>query len=132
MSVVVDASVMVEILLKTRTGRAAVARLAGEAAAAPDTLDSEVAQALRRAWRRRAFDDHQLATALDVLADWPLDRVPTRLLVRGSRRWWHNVSAYDSLYLAVALPRGAHVVTCDGPLARAPGTGVPVENVRVV
>lgn len=131
MSVVIDASVMVEILLRTHTGSVAIARLAGHSAATPDTFDSEVAQALRRAQRRRALDDDQLVTALDVLVDWPVERVPTRLLVRGARRWWANVSAYDSLYLAVAAARGAHVVTCDGPLARVPGTGVRIENMRV-
>jgi predicted nucleic acid-binding protein len=52
-------------------------------------------------------------------------------VVRASRRWWHNVSADDSLYLAIAQATGAGVLTCDGRLARAPGTGVPVENVRV-
>jgi predicted nucleic acid-binding protein len=38
---------------------------------------------------------------------------------------------YDALYLAIADAGGAHVLTCDGRLSRAPGTGVPVENVRV-
>lgn len=131
MSVVVDASVLVEVLLRTPTGRAAVGRLAGEWMRAPDTLDSEVAQALRRAHRRGFLDDDQLGDALDILLDWPVDRVPTHMLVRGARRWWHNVSAYDSLYLAVALTTESHLVTCDGPLSRAPGIGVPVENVRV-
>jgi predicted nucleic acid-binding protein len=35
------------------------------------------------------------------------------------------------VYLAVAATVGASVLTCDGRLARAPGTGVPVANVRV-
>ena len=131
MSLVVDASVLVEILLKTPVGRAAVPLLADQAAAAPDIVDSEVAQALRRARRRGGLDDDQLTTALGVLADWPLARVPTRLLVSRSRRWWANVPVYDSLYLAVAASRDARVLTCDGPLSRAPGTGVPVENLRV-
>jgi predicted nucleic acid-binding protein len=41
------------------------------------------------------------------------------------------VSAYDALYLAVAVNRSASVLTCDGRLSRAPATGVAVENVRV-
>lgn len=131
MSVVIDASVMVEILLRTHTGSVAISRLAGHSAATPDTFDSEVAQALRRARRRGALDDDQLDTALDVLVDWPVERVPTRLLVRGARRWWANVPAYDSLYLAVAAARRAHVLTCDGPLVRAPDTGVRIENMRL-
>jgi predicted nucleic acid-binding protein len=130
-SIVVDASTMVEILLRSPTGRQVVGRLDDPAAAAPDILDAEVGQALRRARRRGGIDDAHLGHALDVLADWPLERMPSRRLVRDARRWWHNVSAYDSLYLAVAAARGATVLTCDGPLSRAPRLGVPVENVRV-
>jgi predicted nucleic acid-binding protein len=73
----------------------------------------------------------RLGQALDLLLDWPGVRVPSRLFVSRARRWWDNVSAYDSLYLAVADAAEASVLTCDGRLARAPGTGVLVENVRV-
>jgi predicted nucleic acid-binding protein len=132
MGLVVDASVLVEILLRTPTGRATAPRLRTESTAAPDIIDAEVAQALRRARRRGALDDRALDAALDALLDLPVPRFPTRLLVRGTRRWWGNVTAYDALYLGVAVARGSRVLTCDGPLARAPGTGVPVENVRVV
>jgi predicted nucleic acid-binding protein len=131
MGLVVDASVVVEILLRTPTGRATAPRLRVEATAAPDILDAEVAQALRRARRRGALDDRGLDGALDLLLDLPVQRLPSRLLVRGTRRWWANVTAYDALYLGVAVARDCRVLTCDGPLARAPGIGVPVENVRV-
>lgn len=131
MSIVVDASTMVEVLLRSPTGRAVVRRLDDPWAAAPDILDSEVAQALRRARRRGALDEAQLDEALRILADWPIERVPTRHLVSESHRWWHNVSVYDALYLTVAAGRAATLLTCDGPLSRAPRTGVPIENVRV-
>ena len=131
MSLVVDASVLVEILLKTPLGRAAVGRLADHDVSSPDILDSEVAQALRRACRRGGLDDDELRATIEVLADWPVARVPTRHLVLGSRRWWESVSVYDSLYLAVAVSRRAHLLTCDGPLSRAPGTGVLIENLRL-
>jgi predicted nucleic acid-binding protein len=32
-----------------------------------------------------------------------------------------NVSAYDAIYVALAEAIGATIVTCDGPLAKAPG-----------
>lgn len=131
MGLVVDASVLVEILLRTPTGRATAPRLRTEPAAAPDIIDAEVAQALRRAHRRGALDGAQLGGALDQLLDAPIQRLPTRLLVRGTRRWWANVTAYDALYLGVAAAQRSRVLTCDGPLARVPGLDVPVENVRV-
>jgi predicted nucleic acid-binding protein len=130
-AVVVDASVIAEVLLRTPTGRSAALRLRGEPAAAPDILDAEVAQAVRRAGRRGLLDDRQVTEALDVLLDAPVQRVPSRLLVRGTRAWWPNVTVYDALYLGVAAAQGARVLTCDGRLSRAPALGVPVENVRV-
>lgn len=131
-SLVVDASALVELVTGTATGRAIAHRLrTGGRVLAPDIIDAEVASALRRQHQWGALDDGPMRVALELLLDWPGVRVPTRLLVRGSQRWWGNVSAYDALYLAVAAAAQAVVVTCDGRLARAPGTGVPVENVRV-
>ena len=132
MSLVVDASVLVEILLQTPTGRAVQGRLRHTRPRAPDIIDAEVGAALRRAQRKGVLTDRQLGHALDRLRDCPGRRIPTRLLIGGSRRWWGSISAYDSLYLALASAAGASVLTCDGRLSRAPGTGVPIENVRVI
>jgi predicted nucleic acid-binding protein len=129
--VVVDASALVELLLRTPTGFVVEHRLRTQRPRVPDIIDAEVSAALRRARRQGALADEQLQQALGLLLDWPAVRVPTRALVRRSRRWWGNVSVYDALYLAVADAEGAGVLTCDGRLSRAPGTGVPVENVRV-
>ncbi|HEX6425263.1 MAG TPA: type II toxin-antitoxin system VapC family toxin [Acidimicrobiales bacterium] len=131
MTVVVDASALVELLLRTPTGLALEGRLLAGPAQAPDIIDAEVAAGLRRAWRQGAVTAGDTQRALERLLDWPGRRIPTRLLVRRSQRWWGNVSAYNSLYLAVAHVSGASILTCDGRLSRAPGTGVPVENVRV-
>jgi predicted nucleic acid-binding protein len=128
---VVDASALVHVVLGTETGVALGPRLTDARIAAPDIVDAEVASALRRHHRRGDLSDRKLSAALDLLLDWPADRIPSRLLVRGTRRWWPNVTAYDALYLAVAVGVSASLLTCDGPLARAPAVGVPVENVRV-
>jgi predicted nucleic acid-binding protein len=129
---VVDASALVEVVTATPTGRALGRRLQGAVVAAPDIIDVEAASALRRQHQWGGLDAGGLGAALDLVADWPGRRFPTRHLVRVSRRWWGNVSADDSLYLAVAHATGASVLTCDGRLSRAPRTGVPVENVRVI
>jgi predicted nucleic acid-binding protein len=98
-SVVIDASAAAEVLLRTPTGRVVVERLQTERSAEPDILDAEVASVLHRAHRRGSLGDGKLAAALDVLVDLPVARVPTRLLVRGTRRWWPSVTAYDALYV---------------------------------
>lgn len=131
MTVVVDASALVELLLRTPTGVVVERRIRSERLRAPDIIDAEVAAALRRARREGALDVGHLQQALDLLADWPAPRAPSRALVPRSQRWWGNVSVYDALYLATAEAERASVISCDGRLARAPGTGVPVENLRV-
>ena len=129
--IVVDASAVFELVLRTPTGLAIGRRLVGEDVIAPDILDAEVASALRRARRSGALGAHEISPLLGLLHEWPAQRVPTRPFVVPSSRWWGNVSVYDALYLAIVDAAGARLVTCDGRLARAPGTGVPVENVRV-
>jgi predicted nucleic acid-binding protein len=130
-TVVLDASALFDLLLGTPSGRAVRKRLAGERVLAPDILDAEVSSALRRAWLAGAVSDEEVRRSHDLLSDWPAVRVPSRLFLQRACRWWANVSGYDALYLAVAEAAEASVVTCDGRLARAPGTGVAVENVRV-
>jgi predicted nucleic acid-binding protein len=41
-----------------------------------------------------------------------------------------HVTADDALYVEVARQRNASLVTADGPLARAPGLGIVVHDVR--
>jgi predicted nucleic acid-binding protein len=38
-----------------------------------------------------------------------------------------NVSAYDAMYVALAEALEATVVTCDRPMAKAPGRGTRIE-----
>ncbi len=129
---VVDASAFVEALLATPTGKAVAPRLDQEPVAVPDIFDAEVGSGLRRAHRQGKLDDEQLGAALVKLLDAPIDRIPSRLLIRSTRRWWPNVIVQDALYLWVAAVHGARVLTCDGRLARAPATGIAIENVRVI
>jgi predicted nucleic acid-binding protein len=42
----------------------------------------------------------------------------------------HNLSAYDTVYLALAEVLDTRVLTCDGRLARAPGAARRVELVN--
>jgi predicted nucleic acid-binding protein len=42
----------------------------------------------------------------------------------------HNLSAYDAVYVALAEVLDTVLLTCDGPLARAPGMTRRVEFVN--
>jgi predicted nucleic acid-binding protein len=41
-----------------------------------------------------------------------------------------NVTAYDAMYIVLAEALDATVVTCDRPLARAPGHNVTIEVIE--
>lgn len=127
----IDASALAEVLLRTPTGDALARRVATEHLVAPGLIDVEVASVLRRYWNTGVLDDSEVADILAALVRWPIERVPEQDVVGLSRRWWPNATAYDALYLAVAAAYGVGVLTCDGPLGRAPSLGVPIENFRV-
>jgi len=97
---------------------------------APELLDAEVLAVLRRTVLARVLSVGRARTAVDDLVDWDLRRVAHRPLLLEAWTFRENVSAYDALYLAAGRLHEAPVLTADGPLARAPRTGVVVENVR--
>jgi predicted nucleic acid-binding protein len=128
---VVDASIAVEYLLRTSTGRQASEVLDAASALAPELLDAEVLAVLRRAVLRGFLDERRAALALEDLAAWPIERISHRGLVAIAWRLRQNVSAYDALYVAIAQCYDAVLLTADGPLARAPNLGVLVHNIRL-
>ena len=85
---------------------------------------------LRRAVHTDEITEDRAQMAIADLVDWGIRRLAHRLLVQEAWGFRHNVTAYDALYLAAARLHEAHVLTADGPLARAPTSGVVVENVR--
>ncbi len=130
MKLVVDASVAVEILLRTPLGMLLAGRADAATLTAPELLDAEVLAVLRREVLRKRLDADRAAQALADLRDWDVERVPNRLLLEDAWTLRNNVSAYDALYLALAMRADAPVLTADGPLSRAPVSGVVIENVR--
>ena len=130
MTFVVDACVAVEYLLGTTLGKRVSETIEGATLIAPELLDVEVASVLRRAEMSGALDEERAAEALEDLSTWGVRRVSHRLLLREAWRYRHRVTAYDAVYLAAARLFDATVLTTDGPLSRAPGLNLVVQNVR--
>ncbi len=127
---VVDASVAVEFLLRTRLGIRVEPLLLRDRLFAPELLDAEVLAVLRREVLHGRLDKDRAAQAVDDLSIWDIERVSHAPLLREAWRLRNNVSAYDALYVAAAKVHQAAVLTADGPLARAIGIGVTVQNAR--
>jgi len=121
--IVVDASVVVELLLGTAAGRAAEGRLFGRRATlhAPHLMDVEAAHALRRYWLSAELDTARAAEAFADLADLPITRHEHALLLPRIWQLRDNLTAYDATYVALSEALDATLVTRDARLARGAG-----------
>lgn len=127
--IVVDASVVVEILLRTDRGKHAEGHLLGGRATlhAPHLLDLEVASVLRRHNAADELEAGRGRGAMADLADLPINRYPHGLLMARVWELRANLTAYDAAYVALAEALEAPLLTCDQRLARAPGHSARVE-----
>ena len=127
--IVVDASALLEFLLQTSLGTRVEARLFREddELPAPHLVDVEVTQGLRRLVRSGEVSSGRADEAIADLADLDLHRHPHLDLLGRVWKLRDNISAYDAVYVALAEAMDAPVVTCDGPLAKAPGHHARIE-----
>lgn len=130
--IVVDASVVVELLLQSKAAPSIEERLLapGITLHAPHLLDLEVAQVFRRyGMSGEIIEAKRSKAALAILVDFPLRRYPHGALL--SRIWdlRDNLTAYDAAYVALAELLDAPLLTRDARLARASGHRAKVELV---
>jgi predicted nucleic acid-binding protein len=129
--IVVDASALLEFLLQTPLGTRVEARLFRDEDEldAPHLVDVEVVQGLRRLVRTGDVSPGRAEEAIADLADLDVHRHPHLDLL--GRVWTlrDNISAYYAMYVALAEAIEAPILTCDGPLAKAPGRLARIEVV---
>ena len=127
--IVVDASALLEFLLQTSLGARVEARLfrEGDELHAPHLLDVEITQGLRRLVRTGEVSAGRADEAIADLTDVDLHRHPHIDLLGRAWKLRDNISAYDAMYVALAEAIEATMVTCDGPLAKAPGHRARIE-----
>ena len=130
--IVLDASVLVELLLHTAAGQQIAARIEDPALGlhVPELADVEVAQALRRLARDGDLDDADATAALDDLRALDLLRHSHEPLLDRIWELRGNLTAYDAVYVALAEVLDAPLLTCDARLARAPGTTARIDLVN--
>jgi predicted nucleic acid-binding protein len=123
--VVVDASVVVEVLRRSHRGDAVAAKMRGASLTAPAHLDAEVLSALGRLVRAGDADAARVTRALDRLVQLPAERLPIAPLIQRAWELRENIALRDGLYIACAETLGATLMTLDERLARS--APVPVE-----
>ncbi len=129
--IVLDASVVVELLRGGPAAEAIEARLRAERGRvhAPELLDVEVLHVLRRLDRQGLVPAWEAPMLVERLRALPVRRHPHRPVL--ARAWSHraNLTAYDALYVSLAEGLGATLLTRDARVARAPGVQARVELV---
>ncbi len=129
--IVVDASVLVDMLLRVPGVEALDARLfdRNQSLHAPHLVDVEVAHLLRRYTLRGELSEARGRSALAMLQRFPMTRHAHDVLL--PRIWMlrHGLSAYDATYVALAEGLDATLCTRDVPLSRCTGHSARVELV---
>ena len=121
--IVLDASALVELILHTPTGQLVATRITdpAEGLHAPHLADIEVVQALRRYVRDGKIEADAAAAALDDFRALDLQRHAHEPLLDRVWELRDNLTAYDAVYVALTEVLDGVLLTCDGPLSRAPG-----------
>jgi predicted nucleic acid-binding protein len=129
--IVLDASAAVDWLVQTAAAPRIESRIfsRNQSLHAPELLDLEVAQVLRRLVREGALSASRAEIAMQDLLDLRITRYPHSVLLPRIWQLRHNLSAYDAAYVVLAEKLGATLLTRDAKLASASGHAATIEVV---
>lgn len=129
--IVIDASLAFDIAIATHAGKALSDRLMrrGNALAAPEIIELEFLQTLRRFLRHGEFQQERADNAMRIFAAMEIERFshsPLRERIWALRE---NLTAYDAAYFALAELLGAPLWTRDRKFASVSGHAAHIEIV---
>ena len=127
--IVIDASAVLELLLRTEKGKKVEARAFApdERLHAPHLLDVEITQALRRLNQLKEITAIRAKEALGDHAALFIERSPHNDMLPRIWELRESVTAYDATYVTLAEALDAPLLTCDGKLARSHGHRAKIE-----
>lgn len=124
MPIVVDASVLVEVVARTERASRLESAVAGSDLLAPDLVDAEVLSVIRRWLRHGHIDLREADRAVTNLRRAPVHRMTTTPLIGAMWTARANLTPYDAAYAALARRVRCPLLTLDAAMARAPGLDV--------
>jgi predicted nucleic acid-binding protein len=129
--IIIDASLALEIAIATRQGGVIRDKIhaSGEPLAAPEIIELEVLQTLRRYAVSGQIGPERVVAALRVFDDLAIERfahVPLRPRIWALRA---NLTSYDAAYFALAELLGAPLWTQDAKFRAIPGAAAMIEIV---
>ena len=129
--IVLDASAAVDWLVQTAAAQRIESRIfsRNQSLHAPELLDLEVAQVLRRLVREGTLSASRAEQAIQDLLDLRITRYPHPVLLPRIWQLRHKLSAYDAAYIVLAEKLGATLLTRDTKLASAAGHTATIDVV---
>lgn len=129
--IVVDASLVIDLMLATPSSDRLSDRIieGGHALAAPEIVELEILQVLRRLERASRIDKTRVSEAFATFDELRIERFSHAGLRDRIWRLRHNLTAYDAAYLALAELLEAPLWTRDAKLADISGSAVVIEVV---
>jgi predicted nucleic acid-binding protein len=120
---------MLEVLLRTSDAEVLEKRMLtpNEVMCAPQLLDVEIAQVLRRYCLLGDITGDRGAEALHDLSDMPIERFPHTPFLQRIWELRNHLTAYDAAYVALAETLGCTLLTRDQRLANSPIHAAAVE-----
>jgi len=121
--IVVDASVIIEVLLRTPVASSLEDLIFSDDVTlhAPHLLDLEVAQVMRRYAIAGKVRPRRCREALEDLSNLPMTRYPHTVLLGRVWELRSNMIAYDAAYVALAEAIDGPLLTRDRRLAQSSG-----------
>jgi predicted nucleic acid-binding protein len=127
MSIVVDASAIVDLLLGADDHVAA--ELAQHELHSPVTIGAEVLHALRRKWIAGQLHDDVATTAIRAFREMEITRHPIHPFLERMWSLRRNITAYDAGYVALAESLDSPLLTRDWRLAHSSGHAARIEYI---
>jgi predicted nucleic acid-binding protein len=127
--IVVDASAVLELLLRTEMGTKVQERVlgSGESLHAPHLIDIEVTQTLRRLVILKEITAARGKQALEDHAALNIKRAEHKDLLERVWSLRDSITAYDAAYVVLAETLDSPLITCDAKLARSHGHKAQIE-----
>lgn len=122
---VIDASIVIDLLARFEVDPIEELLWSADTVlAAPELLDIEVLNALRKLDQQGAVPPQRVDALVSTLRALPIRKYRHDSLLEGIWHLRHNVTAYDAAYVILARLLHAPLITRDRRLAAAPGLGV--------
>ena len=130
--IVVDASAVLELLLRTDKGIKVQERVLDpdESLHAPHLIDIEITQTLRRLVSLRQITAARGKQAIEDHGALEIKRAEHKDLLERVWTLLDSVTAYDAAYVVLAEILDAPLVTCDVKLARSHGHKARIELIE--